>query len=233
MQLPFIKKSLSFDIIFKDTIQDDIPEIEVLLTSSENAYGVVFSEWKYGEELSFTLRDSESYFKVKAKETLLLDMDSKCTMNPEQSIKDILDSINLKPCSNPCMPNNSKLSEKLGKCKTAQEVYCMLHFAMDVHVLTSNKLDDCQRPCSYTEYVGKLYKHTKFEGNDHNYVTWSYKFAFDDVKVNEEYLIYDTVGVIGVVGGTLGLFIGFSFKDLINDIIDFVQNIFMSKILKK
>ena len=29
-------------------------------------------------------------------------------------------------------------------------------------------------------------------------------------KVAEEYLLYDTVGVIGAVGGTLGLCIGFS-----------------------
>ena len=32
-------------------------------------------------------------------------------------------------------------------------------------------------------------------------------------EINKEYLIYDTLSLIGTVGGTLGLFIGFSFYD--------------------
>ena len=235
MQLPFIKKTLSFEVMFKDSVKsEDIPVVEVYLTSSDNAYGVVLSEWKNGEELKFTLHDKESHFKIKAEETLLLNMDSTCTMNPEECLNNLFDDIDLTQCPNPCLPitfpNNSKLCNELTKCDNTSDMVCML---IEVYDISSNKLDECQKPCAYTEYRGKLYKHTKFEGNDYGYVTWSYKFAFDEVKVNEEYLIYDTVGVIGVVGGTLGLFIGFSFKDLINDIIDFVQKVFMSKLLNK
>ena len=35
-----------------------------------------------------------------------------------------------------------------------------------------------------------------------------------------EYLIYDTLSLVGTVGGTLGLFVGFSFYDFICMIID-------------
>jgi hypothetical protein len=35
-----------------------------------------------------------------------------------------------------------------------------------------------------------------------------------------EYLIYDTLSLVGTVGGTLGLFVGFSFYDFIFMIID-------------
>ena len=38
----------------------------------------------------------------------------------------------------------------------------------------------------------------------------SYFMAPESKKVNEEYLLYDLIGVIGAVGGTLGLCIGFS-----------------------
>ena len=34
------------------------------------------------------------------------------------------------------------------------------------------------------------------------------------VKVNEEYKVYDFNGILGSVGGSLGLFIGFSFLDM-------------------
>ena len=36
-----------------------------------------------------------------------------------------------------------------------------------------------------------------------------------------EYLIFDTLSLVGEVGGTLGLFVGFSFYDFIAMIIDF------------
>ena len=32
-------------------------------------------------------------------------------------------------------------------------------------------------------------------------------------KVEEEYLVYNLSGIVGTVGGSLGLFIGFSFLD--------------------
>ena len=35
-----------------------------------------------------------------------------------------------------------------------------------------------------------------------------------------EYFIYDTLSMVGTIGGTLGLFVGFSFYDFISMIID-------------
>ena len=40
--------------------------------------------------------------------------------------------------------------------------------------------------------------------------------------VYEEYLIYDGLGLIGSVGGTLGMCVGFSFSSVINSIVSFV-----------
>ena len=47
-----------------------------------------------------------------------------------------------------------------------------------------------------------------------------YKFG-NPAKVNvlEEYLIYDFITMIGSIGGTLGLCIGFSFSNLFNSLI--------------
>ena len=39
-----------------------------------------------------------------------------------------------------------------------------------------------------------------------------------------EYLVYDIDGMIGSIGGTLGLFIGFSFLDVIKEIINVCKN---------
>ena len=40
-------------------------------------------------------------------------------------------------------------------------------------------------------------------------------------QVNIEYLLYDPLTFIGTVGGTLGLFLGFSFYDFIIKIVEF------------
>ena len=44
------------------------------------------------------------------------------------------------------------------------------------------------------------------------------------VKVKEEYLIYDFVSMIGAIGGTLGLCIGFSFLDLTRPLIGLTRS---------
>ena len=39
----------------------------------------------------------------------------------------------------------------------------------------------------------------------------------------EEYLLYDFNGLVGTVGGTLGLFIGFSFYDVIINLTNYLK----------
>ena len=46
------------------------------------------------------------------------------------------------------------------------------------------------------------------------------KVARLEVKVDTEYKVYDFSGILGSVGGSLGLFIGFSFLDMILYIIN-------------
>ena len=43
--------------------------------------------------------------------------------------------------------------------------------------------------------------------------------------VYKEYLIFDMVGMIGSVGGTLGMFIGFSFSGIISTIFGIILNL--------
>ena len=45
------------------------------------------------------------------------------------------------------------------------------------------------------------------------------------IKTFKEYLIYGVTDVIGFVGGTLGLFIGFSFLDSVMRIVNTFKNI--------
>ena len=52
---------------------------------------------------------------------------------------------------------------------------------------------------------------------------FSYTFESMSMTMVQEYYIYDTIGFISSVGGTLGLFIGFSFYDVIKKLLDYVM----------
>ena len=47
--------------------------------------------------------------------------------------------------------------------------------------------------------------------------------------MREEYLIYDTVALISAIGGTLGIFIGFSFGGMSGQILKFISEIVASQ----
>ena len=62
-----------------------------------------------------------------------------------------------------------------------------------------------------------------------NIVHLQYRFAAPlKAKVFEEYVIYDVIGMIGLVGGTLGLFIGFSFSNVLTYMIQYLQSIILN-----
>ena len=42
-----------------------------------------------------------------------------------------------------------------------------------------------------------------------------------EIKVHKKYEVYDFSGIVGTVGGSLGLFIGFSFMDFMLMLINF------------
>ena len=71
----------------------------------------------------------------------------------------------------------------------------------------------CPKHCSKVRYTGKVALETMMENI--TYQSWSYEFPTDEIDVHEEYLMFDAAGLVGSIGGTLGLFIGFSFRDIV------------------
>ena len=69
---------------------------------------------------------------------------------------------------------------------------------------------------------------TSFTNNSRE-VYFGYWFNYEDeVEVFEEYLIYEITSVIGSIGGTLGLFVGFSFFDISAKLINIFKDHFLN-----
>ena len=87
------------------------------------------------------------------------------------------------------------------------------------------------KPCTLLEYNGKIdYWQEKPISRKNNFNLKIKYGAPEVVIVHEEYLITDFTGVVGSVGGTLGLFIGFSFFNIISYLIDLFHTFISNRI---
>ena len=149
------------------------------------------------------------------------------------------------PVSLPVHKNVIKTSfEKLPFCKTLKELKCM-KTKMEKFYKSISTSKICPSTCNVIEYKGnkmsfKIAQLHAFwlkiddhlgrplvqtgQKQDTISITWSYTFTSEFTDVYEEYLVYDTTGIIGSVGGTLGLFVGFSFRDVIFYLIDYLKD---------
>ena len=79
--------------------------------------------------------------------------------------------------------------------------------------------DLCPKLCTIEEYNGKIdYKDDKIitQTLNHSLVLYVRYGRPYKMTVSREYLVYDFIGMVGSVGGTLGMFIGFSFYEVIS-----------------
>lgn len=176
--------------------------------------------WPNGEEVKFNFVGYEQDFKMYAFKKKFLNVTSTCSEYLQDDCgSNILANYNYSSCPNPCMavtlPKATKkdLPFRDVECKTVDDRVCMMWIFNDA---LNEVLEKCPKNCENIQYSGKS---TFVLPTDENHTysrTLAYRFASKNIEVEEEYIIMDETGVIGAVGGTLGLFIGFSFRDIIS-----------------
>ena len=92
-----------------------------------------------------------------------------------------------------------------------------------------NIIDECSKACSTLQYRGENKVKGHGSSNNSRIIDLGYWFNNEnEVKVFQEYLLYEITAVIGSIGGTLGLFIGFSFLDLSTRLINVLKDNFIN-----
>ena len=94
----------------------------------------------------------------------------------------------------------------------------------------------CPKSCSAIEYTGYVEFIAAKQGNDYSVYKAKPNETYFSLTINyrlpatvthhEEYIVMDIYGIVGVIGGTLGLFVGFSFFDAINFLMTFFQKVY-------
>ena len=105
--------------------------------------------------------------------------------------------------------NSLKFTDEPSLCEKPKDIieYYIKYFEQG--------LNSCPKSC--VTYTFKSKYHTSIGPvSDSKLIEIFYWFSSDDIQISQEYLIYNANGLIGSVGGALGLFIGFSFQELLN-----------------
>ena len=93
------------------------------------------------------------------------------------------------------------------------------------------KSNNFSRPCTIEQYSGDISWTWGFDKDSKRRAEIAYEFLPPKMMVvNKEYLIFDTIGLIASVGGTLGMSIGFSFSGSITALIKFIENKFVKSL---
>ena len=240
-------KPTKFNIMFKfnqSIPKEQLPLTKLYITSEENSYGIAVFNWLDGEALVYDAKpETMTEIILKGEQMLLLPEKGECQENSAYyCVASFIQTFDCQKCSKRCIsqplydnlrPFYSNSHTEI--CQKASDVDCFLEYCAKNGIIT--KLVEtglCQQSCSTIEFSGKLVYEGQVPGLDMNHTTYfSYSIkAPATMRVNEEYLIYDFVGLVGSVGGTLGMFIGFSFMNVISDVLIYIKSLLEKKKLE-
>ena len=101
-----------------------------------------------------------------------------------------------------------------------------------VFAFYESEVYECQKACSTFEYHGE-HEFLSDPGLNQSKVAFDFWMVGNEVQGKRQYLIYDFNGLIGFVGGTLGLFVGFSIYSLVEKCLDILKPIAMKYSARK
>ena len=112
-----------------------------------------------------------------------------------------------------------KILDHLPFCQTLSERKCIMS------VLEKARKETFGQQCSKLGFRAIAIELDTLKGGQKNEAVYTLALANGEakVKVKEEYLIYDGVAMISAIGGTLGLCVGFSFYNLSNYFIGWLE----------
>ena len=203
-----------------------IPDIILYFTSERNSYGVTNFDWKDGKPYSVKIPNGnqkvidltvEKSIHLKCHDQSFYECAAFKILNSEYS-----------KCNITCTPITLP-HDYYPICDNDNAGYeCSKNYVFDV-LQNITTYYECPRSCSITQYIGTV----NFDGYVVKNSHFQYKFVTPlFAEVYEEYIIYDFISMIGSVGGTLGLFVGFSFSNILMCLISYVKLLF-NKVVKE
>ena len=218
----------------------NIPSINVYITSQSNAYGAIYGKWVDADTTGLKLYVSDNQKRIQIKSTQYKYLDCEKDSFYQWAYKKVniseiknqykvqwdRNELDTEHCpKNACLPSPKSLEKHvlgnyIPRCQTKWEYQC-LYPSMSMAFFAFFWDGVSRKTCDTLEYSGEIRLHEE-PVEDVKKIRFQYNLD-RTMKVQEEYLIYDEVGLIGSVGGTFGMFIGFSFANIVSLILNQIQ----------
>ena len=130
-----------------------------------------------------------------------------------ECIKDTVMQIN---CSRLCSPGAFNLAD-LPDCQSYQETNCMVNRGF-YDPITGSLIEECMKPSKAVLFQSQIILSSPSDGSANESFIW-FKYSTNQVEVKEEIPLLGIETLIGSIGGSLGLFLGFSCYDYISRMI--------------
>ena len=192
----------------------DTPESANILLSSPNGWhGIVVDDWPFFDPTILKIpieKPQEQDWTIKVSQT-----DYHYMTGIEDFEQCLLEKITRNSeCATKCYPFMFNFLSNYPLCGS-KEFDCMY----DLLVLRRKYRYECLQAKKNIQYKAHIYPTMKLKANESSISFWLY-FDKGTKDIKEEVLIVTTGSFIGSVGGSLGLFLGFSFFTYLSGIID-------------
>ena len=210
------------------------------VTSLENSLGHVFYKWNDGEELKYQVNENSRIdIKIQHQKFNYLKKTSKChDESYYECIALALHKIDHQAfCEKKCIPilfgfgrnYSTPFCDNKNDDRCARDIARKMITGKGINFTQEFSNIACTKACSSLQYSGNYIISKPVADNaSEKYKSlhqFYYEFSNSDNKcpIFNEYLIYDTMGMIGAVGGTFGMFIGISMTGVISSVLDFFR----------
>ena len=184
--------------------------VSFILSSRKNSLGFFDNAWNDGNPLKITLdKNSCVIYNIQPQITKYLKELGKCEHESYyECFSSQIDGTEFNKCLKKCIPNiflNMGKNYSTPFCQNdTYDQQCMAK-----EILEKDLGSKCKKSCSTLEYYGEI--ETSIPYHESKDEIWNIYWIFYRLtnnnfaaKVYEEYFIYDAIGMIGSVGGTLG-----------------------------
>jgi hypothetical protein len=211
----------------------DIKFVKVWLTSNYDF--LVATSWQKGVLVPFQFTvpfGGFQYTQIILRESIIKPLNCKTSdteyVSDWQCLVNIFFNEQFSPCPIKCIPIQMKghqyvdRSTSLIKCDKLEDEIC--NGGPKVWNKLMDEFPKCLKPCKMITY-----KDSQLELREPKFLKTGQTLANFELimnsirKIEKQTLVYDTNDVIGAIGGSLGLFLGFSFFDVISKCLDLIM----------
>ena len=224
-------KGYFLSVKLADKMTEKPDKVGLTIVSDDDSLGIIFQLWETVNVMKEQFVGFETgTTQVNLRETLtnrIVGCNEDAEPWQECLTKNFNNSLASSNCTEKCTPMNVKsfferyIENPLPDCTSLEKEKCSSLLLYNL----GNVYSQCTSQCTTKEYSARF----TFTGLELPYLNMRYGNKSADLilfygttarTLVQEYWVYDTKGMIGTLGGSLGLFLGFSFYGVISDLLD-------------